>query len=152
VNSQSNINVRSCTRTTCSIVTTLSPSAEVSVIDEVEGQTISGSTAWYQVEVSNQTAYIHSSLLSLNRPAPRPTNLPTQPQQNTAPEQGQQPIKQEPISTPPPAAPAFSCSCSKTCTEVVSCEEAYFLLNTCGSGRRDGDNDGVPCENICPGG
>jgi hypothetical protein len=147
VNSQSNINIRSCTRTTCSIVTTLSPGAEVLVINEVEGQTVSGSTAWYHVEVSNQTAYIHRSLLSLNRPAPRPTSPSVQ--QND-PAQGQQPIQQELISTPPPAAPAFSCSCSKTCTEVVSCKEAYFLPNTCGCGRRDGDS--VPYENICLGG
>ena len=58
------------------------------------------------------------------------------------------------ISTPvaPPPAPSFTCSCSRTCEQVVSCEEAYFQLNQCGCGRRDGDSDGVPCENICPGG
>ncbi|MBD3365904.1 hypothetical protein GF360_01020 [candidate division WWE3 bacterium] len=49
----------------------------------------------------------------------------------------------------PAAAPAFSCSCSKTCSEMVSCEEAYFQLNTCGCSARDGDSDGVPCESIC---
>lgn len=43
----------------------------------------------------------------------------------------------------------FTCNCSKTCTKMSSCEEAYFQLINCGCGVRDGDNDGVPCENIC---
>lgn len=49
-------------------------------------------------------------------------------------------------------SPTYRCNCSKTCPNMSSCEEAYYQLNTCGCGRRDGDNDGVPCENICPGG
>ena len=48
--------------------------------------------------------------------------------------------------------PSYSCNCSKTCPQMSSCQEAYFQLNNCGCGRRDGDNDGVPCESICPGG
>ena len=35
---------------------------------------------------------------------------------------------------------------------MASCQEAYFQLNQCGCGQRDNDNDGVPCESICPGG
>jgi hypothetical protein len=44
---------------------------------------------------------------------------------------------------------SYICNCSKTCGEMVSCDEAYYQLNTCGCSRRDGDNDGVPCESIC---
>ncbi len=56
-------------------------------------------------------------------------------------------------STPSvPTTPTYICNCSKTCSEMSSCEEAYYQLSTCGCSRRDGDNDGVPCENICPGG
>jgi len=47
---------------------------------------------------------------------------------------------------------SFVCNCSKTCSQIVSFEEAYFQLNTCGCSVRDGDHDGVPCESICPGG
>lgn len=67
-----------------------------------------------------------------------------------------------PVSTPivptngQPTLPSpqgnFVCDCSKTCTQMVSCDEAYFQLNQCGCSRRDGDGDGVPCESICPGG
>lgn len=46
----------------------------------------------------------------------------------------------------------FQCNCSKTCPQMVSCEEAYYQLVNCGCSKRDGDKDGVPCEEICPGG
>ncbi len=36
----------------------------------------------------------------------------------------------------------------KTCKMIYSCEEAVELW--CGGYRRaDGDNDGIPCENVC---
>lgn len=44
---------------------------------------------------------------------------------------------------------SFVCDCSKTCNQISSCEEAYFQLNNCGCQARDGDKDGVPCENLC---
>lgn len=43
----------------------------------------------------------------------------------------------------------FTCNCSKLCSQMASCEEAYFQLNTCGCSRRDGNKDGIPCESIC---
>jgi hypothetical protein len=48
----------------------------------------------------------------------------------------------------------LSCSPRKTCTRTVeSCEEAYWLMENCSwGGKLDGDNDGVPCENMCSGG
>ena len=63
----------------------------------------------------------------------------------------QQPVArvQQPAQSEAPAQPAYSCNCSKTCGAMSSCREAYFQLNNCGCRRRDGDNDGVPCESIC---
>lgn len=46
----------------------------------------------------------------------------------------------------------FVCDCSKACTKMASCEEAYFQLNNCQCSARDADDDGVPCESMCPGG
>lgn len=43
----------------------------------------------------------------------------------------------------------YTCNCSKSCTRITSCAEAYFQLNTCGCSVRDGDHDGIPCENLC---
>ena len=43
----------------------------------------------------------------------------------------------------------FDCSPRKNCSTMVSCEEAYYHLNTCGNGRLDRDKDGIPCESLC---
>jgi len=53
------------------------------------------------------------------------------------------------ISAPEPA-PQFSCEDKRNCGSMVSCEEAYYHLNTCGNKRLDNDKDGIPCESICP--
>jgi len=45
--------------------------------------------------------------------------------------------------------PSYTCNCSKSCTQITSCAEAYYQLNTCGCSQRDGDDDGVPCESLC---
>lgn len=73
------------------------------------------------------------------------------------------PLTRAPTSTPYPAtntpvptssfqnettSSGYVCNCSKTCPNLT-CDEAYFQLNECGCGQRDGDNDGVPCENVC---
>lgn len=44
---------------------------------------------------------------------------------------------------------SYTCDCSKSCTAISSCDEAYYQLNTCGCSARDGDKDGIPCENLC---
>lgn len=42
-----------------------------------------------------------------------------------------------------------SAAFAKTWKTMTSCEEAVIAL--CGGDtRRDGDNDGIPCENLCP--
>lgn len=46
----------------------------------------------------------------------------------------------------------FECDCKKYCSKMLSCDEAYYQLETCGCTKRDADGDGVPCESICPGG
>ncbi len=43
----------------------------------------------------------------------------------------------------------FSCDCSKTCAAIVTCEEAQYLLNSCGCTARDGDHDGIACDQMC---
>lgn len=55
----------------------------------------------------------------------------------------------QPEAKTSPQAGGFTCSGKTKCGEMVSCEEAYFYLNTCGVSRLDGDKDGVPCESLC---
>lgn len=66
---------------------------------------------------------------------------------------GNQSATSLPSPTQPPAPPAdeggYTCDCSKACTRISSCAEAYYQLNNCGCSARDGDKDGVPCESLC---
>jgi hypothetical protein len=77
------------------------------------------------------------SVIAYANPLPKPTPVPS-PQPT--------PI---PAPTPIPDPSPFGCNCKKTCTQIMTCQEAYYQLNTCGCNERDGDNDGVPCENLC---
>lgn len=65
------------------------------------------------------------------------------------------PIEEEPepapapTPTPTPVSSSYTCDCSKTCGQMLSCNEAYYQLNSCGCYKRDSDGDGVPCESLC---
>lgn len=85
-------------------------------------------------------------------PAPSPTNTSTS--NDTTPTTTNTPIinNTNQNSSTNNSTSQYTCDCSKTCTAMSSCEEAYYQLNTCGCSIRDNDNDGVPCESICPGG
>jgi micrococcal nuclease len=43
----------------------------------------------------------------------------------------------------------YSCEAKTYCTQMISCEEAQYYLNTCGLHRLDSDGDGIPCESLC---
>lgn len=89
------------------------------------------------------------------QPTPTPTKIsyPTlAPTKIIYPTATPRPIVVYPTSTPVPNITApqtsggFACNCSKTCTQISSCAEAQYLLNSCGCGARDGDNDGIACD------
>jgi len=50
---------------------------------------------------------------------------------------------------PGAVAQDLSCGTRKTCKQMRSCTEAVFHLRQCGDRKRDGDGDGIPCENLC---
>ena len=43
---------------------------------------------------------------------------------------------------------SWSCA-DVSCKQLGSCEEACYKLLECGQAKRDGDGDGIPCENLC---
>ncbi len=49
------------------------------------------------------------------------------------------------------APPALGQTCERhpTCTKMRSCAEADFYFRQCGDTERDGDGDGIPCEDLC---
>ena len=63
-------NVRSCARLDCSVLVTLQKSISVTILEQVQGVSVNGSTVWYQITVGGQNGYIHSTLVSA-------TNQPT---------------------------------------------------------------------------
>ena len=138
-------NARACPRTTCGIVTGFARGAAVNVLQAVSGESVGGASTWQAVKHGSQVVYVHGPLLSRSRPAP--TSVPAR---QTGAGQGQTGAPAAQPTTDP--GPQFSCNCSKSCSAIASCQEAYFQLNTCGCSRRDSDRDGVPCESICPGG
>lgn len=51
-----------------------------------------------------------------------------------------------PTTQPAVQDSGYGCNCSKTCTQITSCAEAQYQLNSCGCGARDGDGDGIACD------
>lgn len=83
-------------------------------------------------------------------PTPTPTNTPTP---TVIPALIIKPTS-PPVYSPtnPPAQvnnTTYLCDCKKTCSQMSSCAEAQYQLNTCGCFQRDGNNDGIPCNAIC---
>lgn len=150
------VNVRTCSSTDCAIITSVGYGEALTVL--------ATTSDWHEIRLPDgRTGYIAAWLTSSAQPpAASPTLPPAQPAQPAAPRATAPPVQQDPAprAAPPPTqppvqqpdAPAFVCDCGKTCPQMASCEEAYFQLNQCGCGARDGDGDGVPCETICPGG
>lgn len=55
----------------------------------------------------------------------------------------------QPQPSKPQVAGTYTCDCGKLCSQISTCEEAYFQLNECGCTKRDSDSDGIPCESLC---
>lgn len=49
--------------------------------------------------------------------------------------------------TPDPAT--FRCDCTKSCSQLTTCEEATFQLRSCSCKNLDGNNDGIACNSLC---
>ena len=48
-----------------------------------------------------------------------------------------------------PAKPDAGCGKKRHCSQMKTCEEAFFYLKQCGVKALDGNADGVPCEEMC---
>lgn len=53
------------------------------------------------------------------------------------------------IALAPAVAQAQSCNREPKCTQIRTCQEADFYFRQCGHLKRDGDHDGIPCEDLC---
>lgn len=136
---------------------------------DVITQRTADNEVWYQIRYDGKTGWVLGSLTMANRPvanvtvsgsgglpepqATEPVNqIPTQAenQPTDAPAIPPTDAPPPPTSVPvvPPPQPPLTCG---NCSSMSSCEQAYACLRA-GNGGLDRDNDGVPCEDICPGG
>ena len=140
--------VRAEPTTSAAVVATLSRNTAVTVLETVDGARVSGSRVWYRIEIDGQDAYIHSSLVT--NVAPRGAGGSSS---SSGGGGGTSGLQSTPVPDAPPVAPPSGASCNgaTTCSQMVSCDQAYACLRAGDSGL-DRDKDGVPCESICPGG
>ncbi len=57
-------NMRDCPATNCTRVTTLSGGTEVTILNQVTGQSVNGNAIWFEVSVGSFHGYMHSTLLT----------------------------------------------------------------------------------------
>ena len=78
-----------------------------------------------------------------------PTEQPTTTQMPAVqPTESQQTVTEQPPAQGGSGA-SYTCNCSKTCSQMSSCEEAQYQLNVCGCKARDADKDGIACDSDC---
>jgi cell division septation protein DedD len=132
------VKVRACPQTSCEQLTVLQFGEAIQVIGETTGDSAYGSTRWYEVNWNGRRAYVHSELLSSQRPVP--TSAPV--------------INSNSVQNPPVSQQQWSCSVDYNCSDFNnSCEQARSYFNACPGDPSglDNDNDGIPCDSICGG-
>jgi hypothetical protein len=131
----------------------------------IGGSSIAGSTGQQSVVEQEQKKPIEKveTVEKQITPAPTIKLLPTipptaTPKSTMIPTPTKKPIKVYPTATKAPvkqvqeSAPVqqssggAACNCSLTCTQMTSCSEAQYQLNTCGCSARDADHDGIACD------
>ncbi len=123
--------VRAEPNTTSQRIATLRFGDSITVLETVEGARVNGSRLWYRIEVNGRTGYVHSSLAKLGTASPSGSSSSRSGSRNSD--------------------SSVSCGGATKCSQMTSCEQAKACL-AAGRDSLDRDNDGVPCENICPGG
>ncbi|MEO8391806.1 MAG: hypothetical protein ABI700_02335 [Chloroflexota bacterium] len=84
VTSSQAVNARSCPRLSCGVLKHFAPGETFYVSDVVEGETVTGSRQWLQVEDSKTTMYVHSSLATPSpNGSPNPAGSMTSTEVNT---------------------------------------------------------------------
>lgn len=146
---QGSANVRDCPQTSCTLLYTYPAGTAIEIIDtNVTGEDVLTGTRWMEGVVNGQLIYVHSSLVSLSRPAPT-----AQPQTFT--NTNSSPANVQSVA---PAPAGSDCACSAdtyNCSDFNRQSEAQACYNQCQSERGidvhglDGsDVDGLVCESL----
>lgn len=134
-------NARSCPQLDCPIVSVFNYGDTVDMVQQIDGDPVNGNDTWYEIFWQAQTIFIHSSLISSNRPSTGNSgNVSVPAVQNTSP------------APQPPAQPQWSCAGDVyNCDDFSTCSEMYAYFQACPGdpSNLDGNNDGRPCESRC---
>jgi len=140
------VNVRSCASSTCNQLGRLLKNATFEITGTMDGENVTGSVLWYQIDYQGQVGYVHSSLVAIYTGQP-PVNNVSVPAQPVSPVQPVAPISLAP-------AGGWDCSYDKyNCSDFSSRDQLMDYFNTClqQTGRDvsrldQGGTAGIPCE------
>ena len=137
------VNVRSCPRTSCNVVTSFARGAAVNVLQRVSGESVSGNSNWQAVKHNDAVVYIHAPLLSRTRPQPQQAQ-PAQPAaaQPQQAQPAQVSVPAQPAADTRPAYPSMSCKAIQEQFGDGNFTPGHPAYN----GNRDRDGDGIACE------
>lgn len=135
-------NVRTCADPSCERLIVLPAGEPVTIIERVEGVSVSDTTLWYHVILSDgREGYMHGELLSEIRPTRVPTRVPSVNDTGSSNNVNPAPVQNQ-----------WNCSRNTyDCSSFSSCSQVMSYWNSCPNdpSSLDGDNDGRPCERIC---
>lgn len=129
------VNVRSGPGTDQGVIGSLNQGSMIEVTGEQGG--------WYKIKFNGGEGWVFGDLTTATAPLQQPAAA------SGGSGSGAAPINAAPVQPQP--ATGVQCEGATACTQMTSCEQAYACLQAGDSGL-DRDRDGVPCEDICPGG
>ncbi|MBZ0293969.1 MAG: hypothetical protein K8L99_15500, partial [Anaerolineae bacterium] len=130
---------RECARLDCNLVVQLPSGSTVTVVGWEHGETYNGNDIWRRILYNGDEIYVHSSLISVDRPAP--TSVPVQQQVQSVPQ-------------PQQTAPQQQWNCvgdRYNCSDFSNRAELMSYWNMCPgdpSGLDGHPSNGIPCESL----
>ncbi len=94
--------------------------------DMVNGDEVRGNKQWIKLKYNGRNGYIPQSYMTQYSQTQSDLGI-----------------------TPSDLSPSFTCNRAKKCEYISTCVEAFFQYINCGAEKRDGNNDGIPCDERC---
>ena len=145
------VNVRSCASSTCNQLGRLLKNATFEITGTMDGENVTGSVLWYQIDYQGQVGYVHSSLVAIYTGQP-PVNNVSVPAQPVSPVQPVAPISLAPAggwncNGEQYDCPQFGARGQYSCPQL----QEYWRVCVGDPSNLDGNpKDGFPCESQCP--
>lgn len=139
---------RSCLESNCGNVT-IYQSDQLLILGVAEGDLVEGSIGWYFVESNNNRFFIHENSITFRGATPIVPTVDWR-QEVQPVYYGNDNTSQNNSSSS--SQSQYTCSGNQyDCSSFRSCSDMRNYFNSCPGdpSRLDGDNDGIPCEDMC---